>query len=407
MGRHPQARHPVKITAIDTIQLEPYPFLILVRVHTDTGLVGVSDTFYTGDAVRGFVHETAAAYLLGKDPRQIERHWDALYAKTVARWGGTGTELRAISALDAALWDILGQSLGAPVYQLLGGLARDRVRTYNTCGGPLYGGKGHTPSGPDKGPLEDLWAQLNEPEVLARELLDEGITAMKIWPFDRFALAGDGHHISGADLEQGLEPFRRIREAVGDRIEIMLEGHGYWDLPTAKRIARAVEPYRPAWLEDMVLGHDVDAIAELKASTSTPVIASEMLVTRYQYRHLLEKRAADIVMVDPTWAGGITESRKIAVLAEAFGLPIAMHDCTGPFTLLAGLHLALSAPNGLYQEHVRAYVRGWFAELVDTSVEIVDGHILPPVAAGIGAGLRPEIVERDDARLQTSRLGDR
>jgi galactonate dehydratase len=396
----------VKISAIDTIQLEAYPYLVIVRVHTDDGLVGVSDTFYTGDAVRGFVHETAAGYLLGMDPRTIERHWDQLYARTVARWGGTGTEVRAISALDAALWDILGQSLGAPIYQLLGGLAHDRMRTYNTCGGPLYGARGGSRAGEGKGPLEDLWAQINEPEVLAQELLDEGLTAMKIWPFDRFALAGDGRSTSGAELELGIEPFRRIRDAVGDRIEIMLEGHGYWDVTTAKKIAAAVEEYRPAWLEDMVLAHDVDAIAELKASTSTPVIASEMLITRYQYRQLLERRAADIVMVDPTWAGGITESRKIVTLAEAFGLPVAMHDCTGPFTLLAGLHLALSAPNAIYQEHVRAYVRGWFAELVDESVRIEDGHILPPTGPGIGATLLPAVLERPDARIQTSRFAD-
>jgi galactonate dehydratase len=394
----------VKITAIDTIHLDPYPFLILVRVHTDDGLIGVSDTFYTGDAVRGFVHETVAPYLLGKDPRTIERHWEALYARTVARWGGVGMEVRAISAIDAALWDILGQSLGAPIYQLLGGLARDRIRTYNTCGGPLYGGRGFSRAGEGKGPLEDLWAQINEPEVLAQELLAEGITAMKIWPFDRFALAGDGRSISSADLRQGLEPFRRIREAVGDQMEIMLEGHGYWDIATAKKIARAVEEYRPAWLEDMVLAHDIDAIAELKASTSTPVIASEMLITRFQYRQLLERRAADIVMVDPTWAGGITESRKIVTLAESFGLPVSLHDCTGPFTLLAGVHLALSAPNVIYQEHVRAYVRGWFGELVAESVQIVDGHILPPTGSGIGTHLLPEVLERPDARVQTSRL---
>ena len=136
----------------------------------------------------------------------------------------------------------------------------------------------------------------------------------------------------------------------------------------------------------MVLAHDIDAIAELKASTSTPVIASEMLVTRYQYRHLLERRAADIVMVDPTWAGGITESRKIGVLAESFGLPIAMHDCTGPFTLLAGLHLALSAPNAIYQEHVRAYVRGWFD----------DARATPPWRSWTGTSCRrsPRASER-------------
>ena len=396
----------MKITAVETVQLDPYPFLIIIRVHTDEGLIGVSDTFYTGDAVRGFVHEAAAPYLLGKDPRDIERHWNALYARMVARWGGVGTEMRAISALDAALWDILGQVLGAPIYQLLGGLAHDRIRTYNTCGGPLYGARGFNPAGEGKGSLDDLWAQINEPEVLAEELLSEGLTAMKIWPFDRFALAGDGRSISMSDLRAGLEPFRRIRDAVGDRIEIMLEGHGYWDITTAKKIAGALEEYRPAWLEDLVLGHDVDAIAELKSSTSTPVIASEMLITRYQYRQLLERRAADIVMVDPTWAGGITESRKIITLTEAFGLPVAMHDCTGPFTLLAGIHLALSAPNAIYQEHVRAYVRGWFKELVADSVEIVDGHILPPTGPGIGTHLLAEVLERPDATVKVTRLGE-
>ena len=134
-----------------------------------------------------------------------------------------------------------------------------------------------------------------------------------------------------------------------------------------------------------------------------------MLITRFQYRQLLERRAADIVMVDPTWAGGITESRKIVTLAESFGLPVAMHDCTGPFTFLAGIHLSLSAPNAIYQEHVRAYVRGWFNELVAEQVEIVDGHILPPTGSGIGTFLQPGVLERSDATVQITRIagGDR
>ena len=395
----------MRITALETIQLDAFPYLIFVRVHTDEGLVGTSDTYYTTDAIRGFVHQWAAPMLLGRDPRDIERHWEAMYARSVARWGGTGVEMRAISAIDAALWDILGRSLGAPLYRLLGGLAHDRMPTYNTCGGPTYGPRG---SGrpPGKGPLEDLWAQSNEPEVLAQELLDEGIRAMKIWPFDPIALRGTGRAITDAELREGLEPFRRIREAVGERMEIMLEGHGYWDITTAKRIARAAEEYRPAWLEDMVLGHDIGQIAELKASTTTPILASELLITRYQYRPLMEARAADIVMIDPTWTGGITESRKIIALAESFGLPVALHDCTGPFTLLAGVHLAFSAPNAIYQEHVRAFLRTWYQELVPTSITVEDGHILPPGGDGIGISLLPEVIERDDATVQVSRLGD-
>ena len=395
----------MKITALETIQLDAIPFLVFIRVHTDEGMIGTSDTYYTGDAVRGFVHEWAAPLLLGKDPRQVERHWNSLYARSVARWGGTGTEMRSISALDAALWDILGQSLGAPIHQLLGGLAHDRVPTYNTCGGPMYG-RNQNRGGDGKGPLEDLWAQLNEPEVLAQELLDEGTKAMKIWPLDRIALRGTGRHITAEELREGLEPFKRIREAVGDKIEIMLEGHGYWDITTAKKIARAIEEYRPAWLEDVILGHDVDQLVELKKSTTIPILASEFLITRYQYRPLMEKRGVDIVMVDPTWTGGITESRKIITMAESFGLPVALHDCTGPFTLMAGVQLAFSAPNAIYQEHVRAYIRTWYNELVPNSVDIEDGHILPPMGPGIGTSLLPDVVKRPDARVQISRLAD-
>lgn len=394
----------MRITALETIQLDPFPFLVFVRVHTDEGLIGTSDTYYTTDAVAGFIHQWAAPMLLGKDPRDVERHWEAMYARSVARWGGTGTELRALSAIDAALWDILGQSLGTPIYRLFGGLAHDRIPTYNTCGGPMYGARGSA-TGDGRGPLQDLWAQVNEPEILAQELLEEGIRAMKIWPFDPIALRGTGRAISAADLRTGLEPFRRIREAVGEQMEIMLEGHGYWDVTTAKRIARALEEYRPAWLEDLVLGHDISQIAELKASTTTPILASELLITRYQYRPLMEARAADIVMIDPTWTGGITESRKIIALAASFGLPVAMHDCTGPFTLLAGVHLALSAPNAIYQEHVRAYIRTWYRELVPSSVTVEDGHILPPTGPGIGTHLLDEVLARPDATVRITRVG--
>lgn len=396
----------MKITALETIQVDAIPFLIFIRVHTDEGLVGTSDTYYVTEGIRGAVHTWAAPLLLGRDPRQIERHWDTLYADNLARWGGTGVEMRSLSAIDAALWDILGQSLGAPIWQLLGGLAHDRVPTYNTCGGPMYGRGAFNRLGEGKGPLEDLWAQLNEPEVLARELLDEGIRAMKIWPFDPIARRGTGRHITADEMREGLAPFRRIREAVGDGIEIMLEGHGYWDITTAKKIARAVEEYRPAWLEDMVLGHDIDQLKELKDSTSTPILASELLISRYQYRPLMEKRAADIVMIDPTWTGGITESRKIVTLAESFGLPVALHDCTGPFTLMAGVQLAFSAPNAIYQETVRAYLRTWYRDLVPETITIEDGHVLPPMGPGIGTSLLPDVAKRADARVQITRLAD-
>jgi L-alanine-DL-glutamate epimerase-like enolase superfamily enzyme len=154
----------------------------------------------------------------------------------------------------------------------------------------------------------------------------------------------------------------------------------------------------------MLLAHDIGALAELKASTRVPILASEYLVTRHQYLPLLQQRAADIVMLDPTWTGGITESHKIGALADTFGLPITMHDCTGPFTLLAGVHLAFAAPNATYQETLRAYIRTWYRDVVPHSVAIENGAILPPTEPGIGTRLLPDVTSRSDATVERTTL---
>jgi L-alanine-DL-glutamate epimerase-like enolase superfamily enzyme len=266
----------------------------------------------------------------------------------------------------------------------------------------MYGLAGFNRAGEGKSPLDDLWAQNNEPARLAEDLLSQGITAMKIWPFDRIALANGGRNISDSEIKDGLRPFQEIRSAVGNGIDIMLEGHGYWNLLSAKKIASAVEEYSPAWLEDMILPHNIDGLLELKGSTVTPIVASEMLATRNQFLPLLEKKAADIVMIDPTWAGGITESKKIIALAESFGRPVTLHDCTGPFTLLAGLHLALSSPNAIYQESLRAYLATWYPALSTIDLRISGGRIFPPDTPGIGAELRPELLKRDDLMRHAS-----
>ncbi len=393
----------MKITGIETVHLGDTPFVLYVRVHTDEGIIGTGDTFMMAEGIAGYIHGRAAPKLLGRDPLEIQRIWTMLYDRDAARFGGQGIEVRAISAIDVALWDILGQSVGKPIYQLLGGASRDRVPIYNTCGGPAYGRPPLEAHG-RPGVLEDLWAWHNEPEALAHELLAEGITGMKIWPFDDVGLRNEGLSITAAELEEGLTPVRRIREAVGSRMRIMIEGHGFWRLPAAVKIARALEEYDIEWLEDMLLAHDIGAIASLRDQTTIPVLVSEYLVTRHQYLPLLQRGAADIVMLDPTWTGGITESHKIGALADTFGLPVTMHDCTGPFTLLAGVHLALAAPNATYQETVRAYIRTWYRDVVPHSVIIEDGAILPPTEPGIGTRLLDDVLRRPDATVQVSKL---
>jgi galactonate dehydratase len=395
----------MQITRVETIRLADTPYVIYVRLHTDEGLVGTGDTFIAAEAIEAYIHSRAAPKILGRDASDIGRIWASLYDWDAARFGGQGLEVRAISAIDVALWDLLGQATGRPVYQLLGGKHRDRVPIYNTCGGPAYGRPPYEVHG-RPGPLEDLHGWNTDAGALAEELLADGITAMKFWPFDDIGLRNQGLSISAAELELGLRPVRQVREAVGSRMRIMIEGHGFWRLPAAIKIARALEDYDIEWLEDLLLAHDIGALAELKAATTIPVLASEYLVTRHQFLPLLERRAADIVMLDPTWTGGITESHKIGALADTFGLPVTMHDCTGPFTLLAGVHLALAAPNGSYQETVRAYIRTWYRDVVPHSVVIEDGHILPPTEPGIGTSLLPDVLTRADATVRSTRLDD-
>ena len=164
---------------------------------------------------------------------------------------------------------------------------------------------------------------------------------MKIWPFDAFASSSNGTYISFNDVEKGLEPIKKIRDAVGLDMEVMMEGHGLWKLPAAVRIAEALEPYKPMWLEDFIKPDNVDTLAQLRQSTSTPICGSELALTRHHARDLLERRAVDILMTDVTWTGGLTESRKIAAMADSYNLPFATHDCTGPVTLMASIHLSL------------------------------------------------------------------
>jgi L-alanine-DL-glutamate epimerase-like enolase superfamily enzyme len=397
----------MRITAVETIRLDEFANVLWVQVHTDAGLSGLGETFFGARAVEAFIHESAAPQLIGQDPLAIERLSRVL--TPYVGYTGTGAETRGRSAVDVALWDLLGKHAGVPVYQLLGGLTRERVRTYNTCAGYRY-----VRSNPDwstddwghrgaaEGPYEDLDAFLHNADELADSLLAEGITGMKIWPFDVAAEKSDGHFISGEDLEQAIEPLRKVRAAVGKRMDIMVELHGLWRMPAALQVARALEPFEPFWLEDPVRADSVDAWRELAAATRVPLCGSETLGGAGGLTHLIDSGAVKIVMPDVVWCGGITETRRIAALAQARHLPVAPHDCTGPVAFAAAVHMSLSLPNVLVQESVRAFHSGWYRELVTAVPAIEDGWILPPQGPGLGTELLPGLRDRADAHVSVS-----
>ncbi len=400
----------MKITALDTIRLKEFPNLLWVEVRTDSGLVGLGETFFGAEAVAAYVHETAAPYLLGRNPLEIEKHSRHFLSHYVG-FRSAGVEMRGASAIDIALWDIFGQAVGQPIYQLLGGRVRDRIRTYNTCAGYKYvraepelgitnWGLG-SPASKAK-PYEDLEAFLHHADDLAESLLAEGFTGMKIWPFDPYAEASGGMHISAAELRTALEPFEKIRKRVGDKIDVHVEFHSLWNLPMAVRLAKALEDFDPYWYEDPLKMDNLDALAEYARRTPVWVTASETLGTRWAFRELMEKRAVSVVMLDIGWTGGVSEAKKIATMAEAHQLPVAPHDCTGPVLLTASVHLSLNSPNALVQEVVRAFYHDWYAEIVTDLPPLKNGTIAASDAPGLGTRLRPGLRDRPDAVIRRS-----
>ncbi|MGH2459597.1 MAG: mandelate racemase/muconate lactonizing enzyme family protein, partial [Chloroflexota bacterium] len=237
-----------------------------------------------------------------------------------------------------------------------------------------------------------------------QELLEMGITAMKIWPFDQFADESNGQHITLAQLEQGLKPFRQIRAAVGTRMEIAVELHSRWNLPAAVSIAQALEEIQPMWYEDPIRMDNADALAELAGKTRVPITASETLTSRYAFRELLEKKAVGIVMLDPGWVGGISEARRVATLAEAYHRPVAPHDCTGPVAYVAGTHLCLATPNAMIQEGVRAYYHGWYQDVLTELPSAASGYVAAPTGPGLGTRLQPDYLQREGVTVRTSTL---
>jgi len=397
----------MKITTIDTLQLDEFPNLLWVLVHTDQGLVGLGETFFGPASAAAYIHEHAAPRLIGSDPLLIDRHSRTLLDGYLG-FSGSGAEMRGLSAIDIALWDIFGQATNQPIHQLLGGLSRDKIRTYNTCAGYRYVRQSvgqltdNWGLGSAEGPYEDLDAFLNDAGTLAQSLLDQGITGMKIWPFDYAAEASGGLYISSDDLKKAVEPFEKIRKAVGDQMDIMVELHSLWTPRPVKQIFKAVEPLDPFWFEDPIKMNNFDALGELAASTHIPICASETVATRPVFREMMAKHATGVVMLDLSWVGGISEAKKIATMAEAHHLPVAPHDCTGPVVFAASCHVSLNATNALIQESVRAFYSGWYKELVTEIPTIKDGYIYPLNGPGLGTKLLPDILKRKDATIRSS-----
>jgi L-alanine-DL-glutamate epimerase-like enolase superfamily enzyme len=364
---------------------------MIVRVHTDTGLIGLGETVDKIPGAKGALHGTIAPLVLSQEALDIEGVW-RFVMDNIMYHGYAGAETRALSALEIALWDLMGKYYKAPLHDLLGGRTRTRIPTYNTCIG--------------LDAVDDYRAWQThlggDAGVLAASLLEQGIRAMKIWPFDRFSEATFGQSITLAEVEAGLQPVRQIRDTVGMAMEIGIECHFRWNRASMERIARALEPYEILFLEDVMPAVYPDEIKAMAERTRIPIIGSELLMTRWQLRDWLVKGVSQIVMTDPVWNGGIAETRRIANMAEAFGVPLVLHNVAGPICHAACMHLGAHIPSLYYVESVRAFYQTYFPILSDFRVRVDDGHLNVPVGDGLGVTLNPEVLLRDDLMREVS-----
>lgn len=376
----------MKITAVETVQLPAHPRHLWVLVHTDEGLTGIGEATDKVELTKTAVHRFCAEIILGQNPLENEKLWAMMY-DSANYTGYMGAEMRAMGAVDMALWDIKGKAAQMPVYDLLGGKTQESLRIYNTC---ISYGK-----------VRDREWFMEDAGELAKDLLKNGIKAMKIWPMDGLSTRYNGQYISRADIRRGLLPFQKIRDAVGDKMEIAFEGHSRWNLPMAVRIAEELEQYDPMWFEDPIPVDNITCFANLRKKTKLPILASERLATKYQFRELFEKDACDIAMFDVSYCGGITECKKIAAMAEAYHLPVTTHNCGSPVMTMVVAHLMMSCPNTNGIETVRALYQTF--DITDVGVDIRDGHLFLSDRPGLGIALREDVLKAKDTFRQVTK----
>jgi galactonate dehydratase len=346
------------------------PRWLFLKVTTDEGIVGWGEPVVEGRAkiVRTAVEELFESYLLGEDPRRIEHHWQRMYRGGFYRGGPV--LMSAIAGVDQALWDIKGKQLGVPVYELLGGRARDRLRIYQWIGG-------------------DRPADVGE---AARERVDAGLTALKMNGTPELRRVD-----SPAAVAQAEARLAEVRDAVGDEVDIGVDFHGRVSKSMAKRLVQALEPYEPMFVEEPVLPEHNDALPEIAQHTTTPIATGERMYSRWDFKELFEQGVVDVIQPDLSHAGGITEVHKIASIAEAYDVALAPHCPLGPIALASCIQVDACAPNALIQEQSLDIHYNQGNDLLDyvtdaSAFEYEDGYVELPDGPGLGIEVDEEYV---------------
>lgn len=331
---------------------------VFVKIYTDEGITGVGEGTleYKEKAFLGAL-EHIKEYLVGKNPLNVEQHFHNIYRD--AYWRGGPVLMSALSAVEMALWDILGKYLNVPVYQLLGGKVNDKVRIY----------------------VNGWFAGAREPEEFAekaKQAVKRGVTAMKWDPFGKSYL-----DISNEALDKALRCVAAVREAVGNKVDLLIEGHGRFNIPTGIKIAKELEQFKPMFFEEPTPPDSLEALKAVRDKSPVAISAGERLYTRWDYRRFFDIMPADYIQPDISHAGGIMELKKIAAEAECRYIPFAPHNPSGPVANAATLQLAANTPNFCILEIMYSDVE-WRKDITNEKLEYKDGYITIPDRAGLG-----------------------
>ncbi|MDP6514517.1 MAG: mandelate racemase/muconate lactonizing enzyme family protein [SAR202 cluster bacterium] len=375
----------MKITDIKPIPTQPTEYSrrsnrtwTFVQIDTDEGITGYGEaTNYPGGGslvVASTINQVREA-LIGEDPFDIDRLWHKIYRR-YTYLGSRGLVTAVISGIDIALWDIKGKALGRPVYEILGGKFRDNITMY--ANGWFTGCE--TP--------EDF-------ADAAAATVAQGYTALKFDPFTHEMAPFHTGYVSGtisADGEQlGMEKVAAVREAVGPQIEVLIDAHGHYNVPTAIRIGNRLAEHNVTWYEEPVPPEGYEALAQVRQNVAAPICVGERLFTRYDFLPIFENRLADYIMPDVVWTGGISELRKIATMAEAYYIPVSPHNAMGSVQIIAGAHTMMTVPNFYRLEFSIAALEGYNAVL-DKPLDIRDGNLHLPTGPGLGYDLDTEFM---------------
>lgn len=360
----------MKITDVEIIQALHWPF---VRIHTDAGISGIGEASLQQKelAVRAEVM-AYRDFLIGQNPFEIERIWNALHRRTV--WSGGPVTMTAISGIEQALWDIKGKVAGMPVYELLGGRVRNRVKAYANG----WFGDARTPE---------------EHATKAAAVVAQGYKTIKWYPFGYSA-----QMVTREEEEHAVTCMQAIREAVGPKVNIAVDVRCRLNTWSAIRMAEKLQPYDVFWYEEPLLWDNISALAEVTRAVDVPIATGERLYTRWEFREVLESNAARFIQPDICHAGGIFELRKIAAMAEVYYVMVAPHNSNGPISTVASVHLDACTPNAVMQELVVSRL-SLYNELLTDPLIVEDGYIQLPEGPGWGVDIIPDAEERYPAQM--------